>query len=179
MGVLMQAFYWDCPKVTNQQFNWWNFVINEIPRLKTAGITAIWLPPACKAKDVMSMGYNPFDYYDFGLAQSGYESGIDALISVHEKYAAGISDVIFADDDLYILQRRGLNDLNGLIYVLNMTDGVWNGKNIQTQWKNTKFTPQAWRGTYDLTIPQTTYTDNNCYGAFWAAPRGYAVYVPE
>jgi alpha-amylase len=454
MGVLMQAFYWDCPKVADQQFNWWNFVRNEIPQLKTAGITALWLPPACKAMDVISMGYDPFDYYDlgeyqqkyhdrketwfgsmedlsgliraahnsgiqvladlvlnqcsggdletnpltgegwytkfepasnrfnrnydcfhpskyesndgavfegyaktdlchrnpyvysqileycrwliedigydgfrfdcakgyggwviksiqqymyrytvadkkyykpfgvgelwedsdqpieswlddvnyssdnpasafdfvlrnklrslcldkryslkfladwndtllirpfeavtfvenhdtcsphpdvadreifsdkmlaysfilthpgypcifwrdyydFGLAQPGYESGIDALISVHEKYAAGPSDVLFADDDLYILQRRGLKDLKGLIYVLNRTDGVWNGKSIQTQWKNTKFTPQAWRGTYDLTIPQITYTDDNSFGAFWAPPRGYAVYVPE
>jgi alpha-amylase len=454
MGVLMQAFYWDCPKVTNQQFNWWNFVRNEIPRLKTIGITALWLPPASKAKDVISMGYDPFDYYDlgeyqqkyhdrketwfgskedlsgliraahesgiqvladlvlnqcsggeleknpltgeewytkfetasnrfkrnydcfhpskyesndgavfegygktdlchrnpfvygeileycrwliedvgydgfrydcakgyggwviksiqeymyrytagdkkyykpfgvgelwedsdqpieswlddvnyasdnpasafdfvlrnklrslcldkryslkdlanwnetllnrpfeavtfvenhdtcsphpdvsdkeifsdkmlaysfilthpgypcifwrdyydFGLAQPGLESGIEALISVHEKYAAGASDILFADDDLYILQRRGLNDLKGLLYVLNRSDGVWNGKSIQTQWKNTKFTPRAWRGTYDLTIPQTTYTDDNSSGAFWAPPRGYAVYVPE
>jgi alpha-amylase len=451
MGVLMQAFYWDCPKVTNQQFNWWNFVRNEIPRLKAAGITALWLPPACKAKDVISMGYDPFDfydlgeyqqkyhdrketwfgskedlsglirtahdsgiqvladlvlnqcsggeletnpytgeqwytkfepasnrfkrnydcfhpskyesndgavfegfaktdlchrnphvyseileycrwliedigydgfrydcakgyggwviksiqeymyrytineqkyfkpfgvgelweyseqpieqwldevnfssdnpatafdfvlrnklrnlcldkryslkdlanwndtllirpfeavtfvenhdtcsphpdvsdkeifsdkmlaysfilthpgypcifwrdYYDFGLAQPGLESGIDALISVHEKYAAGSSDVLFADDDLYILQRRGLNGQKGLIYVLNRTDGTWNGKSIQTRWKNTKFRPIAWRGTYDLTIPQITYTDDNFYGAFWAPPRGY---VPE
>jgi alpha-amylase len=119
------------------------------------------------------------DYYDFGLAQPGLESGIDALISVHEKYAAGTSDVLFADDDLYILQRTGLNDKKGLIYVLNRTDGVWNGKNIQTRWKNTRFTPQAWRGTYDATIPQTTYTDDNSFGAFWAPPRGYAVYVPE
>jgi alpha-amylase len=30
MGVLMQAFYWDCPKVTNQQFNWWNNIKDEI-----------------------------------------------------------------------------------------------------------------------------------------------------
>jgi len=454
MGVLMQAFYWDCPKVSNQQFNWWNNLKNEIPRLKAAGITAIWLPPASKAKDVISMGYDPFDYYDlgeyqqkyhdrketwfgskdeltgliqaahdagiqvladlvfnqcsggdleknpltgeewytkfdpashkfkrdfecfhpskfesndgavfegfaktdlchrnpyvyteileccrwmieeigfdgfrydcakgyggwiiksiqeymykysatdkkyykpfgvgelweerdqpienwldevnyssdnpacafdfilrgklrslcldklyslkdladwnstllnrpfeavtfvenhdtcsphpdvadkeifsdkmlaysfilthpgypcvfwrdyydFGLAQPGYESGIDALISVHEKYAGGQADILYVDDDLYILQRRGLDGLKGLIYILNKTAGAWNGKQIQTRWNNMKFTPQAWRGTNDATIPQISYTDGNGYGAFWAPPRGYAVYVPE
>jgi hypothetical protein len=23
MGVMMQAFYWDCPKVDNKEFAWW------------------------------------------------------------------------------------------------------------------------------------------------------------
>ena len=23
MGVMMQAFYWDCPKVDNKEFTWW------------------------------------------------------------------------------------------------------------------------------------------------------------
>jgi alpha-amylase len=454
MGVLMQAFYWDCPKVSNQEFNWWNFVSNEIPHLKTAGITALWLPPSCKAKDVISMGYDPFDfydlgefyqkkhdkketwfgskedlqnlihtahnsgiqvladlvfnqcsggdletnpytgedwytrfepasnkfkrnydcfhpsryesndgavfegfaktdlchrnpyvyseileycrwmveeigydgfrfdcakgyggwiiksiqeymykysatdkkyykpfsvgelwedsdqlienwldevnystdnpasafdfslrnklrslcldkqfslrelsdwnstllvrpfeavtfvenhdtcsphpdvadkeiftdkmlaysfilthpgypcvfwhdYYDFDLAQTGNESGIDALISAHENYAGGESDILYVDDDLYILQRRGHDKQRGIIYVLNKTEGKWNGERVETQWKNTKFTPVAWRGKDNLGIPQITFTDDNCFGAFWAPPRGYAVYVPE
>jgi alpha-amylase len=454
MGVLMQAFYWDCPKVSNQQFNWWNFVRKEIPRLKNAGITALWLPPACKAKDVISMGYDPFDfydlgefrqkyhdrtetwfgskddllgliktahdsglqvladlvanqcsggeleknpysgeewytrfepasnkfkrnydcfhpskyesydggefagfsktdlchrnpyvyaeilelcrwliedigydgfrydcakgyggwitksimeykykynsqtrqfykpfgvgelwedsdqpieswldevnyfsdnpasafdfvlrgklrnlcldkqfslrdladwnstlltrpfetvtfvenhdtcsphpdvadkeifadkmlaysfilthpgypcvfwrdYYDFDLAQSGNASGIDALISIHEKSAGGESDILYVDDDLYILQRRGLEGKKGLIYVLNKTESDWNGRRVLTQWKNMKFIPVAWRGANSLSTPQVTYTDSDYYGAFWSPPRGYAVYVPE
>jgi len=119
------------------------------------------------------------DYFDFNLAQTGNKSGIDALISVHEKYAGGISDLLFVDDDLYLLQRRGLDNQKGLVYVLNKTEGGWNGRRIQTQWKNMKFTPLAWRGTDDIDIPQTIFTDDNCYGDFWAPPRGYAVYVPE
>ena len=455
MGVLMQAFYWNCPGDSNQQFNWWNYVRNEIPRLKAAGITALWLPPACKAEDIISMGYDPFDYYDLGefvqknhnrketwfgskedlsqliksghdsgiqiladlvinqcsggdletnpytgedwytrfepasnkfkrnydcfhpskyesydgavfdgfaktdlchrnpyvyteileycrwlieeigydgfrydcakgyggwiiksiqeymykyshadkryfkpfgvgelwndnndqpieswldevnnfsdnpvsafdfvlrkrlrslcldkqfslkeladwndtllirpfetvtfvenhdtcsphpdvvdkeifsdkmlaysfilthpgypcifwrdyydfnLAQTGNESGIDALITVHERYAGGESDILYADDDLYMLQRRGQDNQKGLIYILNKIAGNWNGRHIQTQWKNTKFNPKAWRGTDDLSIPQTVYTDDSGYGDFWAPPRGYAVYAPE
>ena len=454
MGVLMQAFYWDCPKVSNQEFNWWNFVSNEIPHLKTAGITALWLPPSCKAKDVISMGYDPFDfydlgefnqkkhdkketwfgskddllnlihtahnsgiqlladivfnqcsggdletnpytgedwytrfepasnkfrrdydcfhpsryesndgavfegfaktdlchrnpyvyseimeycrwfieeigydgfrydcakgyggwiiksiqeymykysvtdkkyfkpfgvgelweesdqpienwldevnyfsdnpasafdfvlrkklrslcldnrfslkeladwnstllvrpfetvtfvenhdtcsphpdvtdkeifadkmlaysfilthpgypcifwrdYYDFNLAETGNLSGIDALISVHENYTGGESDILYVDDNLYILQRRGHENQRGIIYVLNKTEGEWKGEQVETQWKNARFTPVAWRGKDNLSIPQGTLTDNSGYGAFWAPPRGYAVYVPE
>ena len=119
------------------------------------------------------------DYYDFNLAQSGNESGIDALISVHENFAGGGSDILYADDDLYIMQRRGLGAQKGLIYILNKIGGNWNGRHLQTRWQNTKFTPRAWRGTDDLSIPQTVYTDENGYGDFWAPPRGYAVYAPE
>lgn len=118
------------------------------------------------------------DYYDFNLAQTGNNSGIDALMLIHEQYAGGESDILFVDDDLYLLQRRGHSSQKGLIYVLNKIDGSWNGKRIQTQWKNTKFTPLAWRGTNDLTVPQTIFTDDDSYGDFWAPPRGYTIYVP-
>jgi alpha-amylase len=118
------------------------------------------------------------DYYDFNLAQTGNKSGIDALILIHEHYAGGESDILYVDNDLYLVQRRGYNNQKGLIYVLNKSEGYWNGKRIQTQWKNTKFIPLAWRGTNDLTIPDAIFTDDNSYGDFWAPPRGYAVYVP-
>lgn len=119
------------------------------------------------------------DYYDFGLAQSGNKSGIDALILAHEQFAGGGSDILCAEDDLYILQRRGQENQKGLIYILNKIEGNWNGRHIRTQWKNTKFKPLAWRGTNDLSVPQIVFTDADSYGDFWAPPRGYSVYVPE
>ena len=68
MGVLMQAFYWDCPKDEQQEYAWWNFVAARLPGLAQAGITALWLPPAGKAANIggMSMGYDVYDYYDLG-----------------------------------------------------------------------------------------------------------------
>lgn len=68
MGVLMQAFYWDCPKEDGQQFTWWNYVATKLDELEKAGITALWLPPAGKAANIggMSMGYDVYDYYDLG-----------------------------------------------------------------------------------------------------------------
>lgn len=68
MGVLMQAFYWDCPKEDQKEYEWWNFVATKLPELAEAGITALWLPPASKAANIggMSMGYDVYDYYDLG-----------------------------------------------------------------------------------------------------------------
>jgi alpha-amylase len=66
MGVLMQAFYWDCPKLENAEYHWWGFVKSKIPGLKKVGFTALWLPPASKAADNPSMGYDVYDYYDLG-----------------------------------------------------------------------------------------------------------------
>src|SRR6185312_16677017 len=64
MGVLLQAFYWDCPKLENKEFEWWGFVKEKVKELSDVGFTALWLPPACKAANGVSMGYDPYDFYD-------------------------------------------------------------------------------------------------------------------
>ncbi|MEP7251102.1 MAG: hypothetical protein ABI683_01945 [Ginsengibacter sp.] len=68
MGVMMQAFYWDCPRLESKESQWWKFIKDHIADLKHTGFTALWLPPACEAAnlDGMSMGYDPYDYYDLG-----------------------------------------------------------------------------------------------------------------
>jgi hypothetical protein len=68
MGVIMQAFYWDCPRLENREYEWWNYIAGKIPMLKEAGFTALWIPPASKAANLLgqSMGYDPYDYYDLG-----------------------------------------------------------------------------------------------------------------
>lgn len=68
MGVIMQAFYWDCPKLEGKEYQWWNHVKSKVPSLSEAGFTALWLPPASKAANIggQSMGYDPYDYYDLG-----------------------------------------------------------------------------------------------------------------
>jgi alpha-amylase len=66
MGVMMQAFYWDCPEIEGAEYAWWEHVTKQVPALSQAGFTALWLPPACKAFGSRSMGYDPYDYYDLG-----------------------------------------------------------------------------------------------------------------
>ena len=62
MGVIMQAFYWDCPRLEGTEFGWWNHIKEKVPTLGQIGFTALWLPPASKAANLggMSMGYDPF-----------------------------------------------------------------------------------------------------------------------
>ncbi len=68
MGVMMQTFYWDCPREDGKEFQWWNYITREIPLLAKAGFTSLWLPPVHKAANLAgpSMGYDPYDYYDLG-----------------------------------------------------------------------------------------------------------------
>src|SRR5215475_5898532 len=66
MGVMLQAFYWDCPQAENREHQWWSFIKSKLPAIAQAGFTALWLPPANKAASWKSMGYDPYDYYDLG-----------------------------------------------------------------------------------------------------------------
>ena len=61
--IMMQAFYWDVPAGGT----WWNTVKGKLASWNSAGFSMIWLPPASKAQNGgYSMGYDPFDYWDFG-----------------------------------------------------------------------------------------------------------------
>lgn len=68
MGVMLQTFYWDCPRAEQREFDWWNTIRQQIPHLAEVGFTALWLPPVHKAANLggPSMGYDPYDYYDLG-----------------------------------------------------------------------------------------------------------------
>ena len=118
------------------------------------------------------------DYYNWDLAQEGNNSGIAALVKVHEQYAGGATDILYCDDDLYIMQRRGSGEQKGLVFVLN-NSARWNGRLVNTQWASTQFVPQAWRGKDNTDTPQENTTDGDGASEFWAPPRGYVVYVPQ
>lgn len=61
--VILQAFYWDVPGGGV----WWNTLASQVEEWSAMGIDAIWLPPAQKSQGgALSMGYNPYDYFDLG-----------------------------------------------------------------------------------------------------------------
>lgn len=98
--VMMQAFYWDVPAGGN----WWNTVKTKLPAWSNAGIDAIWLPPATKAQNgAFSMGYDPFDYFDFGNynqmgsteTRFGSKAELQSLISTaHSNNLSVIADIV-------------------------------------------------------------------------------------
>ncbi len=62
-GTMMQFFHW----YTSADGNFWKHVKEEAPKLARMGITAAWLPPACKAAaGGYSVGYDIYDLYDLG-----------------------------------------------------------------------------------------------------------------
>jgi alpha-amylase len=117
------------------------------------------------------------DYFNLGLAQEGTSNGIAALVKVHEAHAAGDTEILYCDDDLYIMQRSGSDTQKGLVFVLN-NSGRWNGREVNTQWASTKFIPLAFNGQDNPATPETQWTDGHGASEFWAPPRGYAVYIP-
>lgn len=61
--VFMQTFYWDVTPIGG----WWDNLNSKLDAWKTAGITGLWLPVISKgASGGFSMGYDPYDYFDFG-----------------------------------------------------------------------------------------------------------------
>jgi alpha-amylase len=141
MGVLMQAFYWDCPREEQQEKMWWPFVSSKLAELERAHFTALWLPPAGKAANIggMSMGYDVYDYWDLGQYNQkgstetwfGSETALRALIkSAHDHHIQVYADMV-------------LNHCNGADgQELNPIDNV-------TRW--TKFTPASGMFTRDWT----------------------------
>jgi alpha-amylase len=117
------------------------------------------------------------DYYNFDLALEDTPNGIAALVGVHEKYAAGSTNVLYLDDDLYIMQRGGYGNQPGLIYVLNNRGDRWNGQWVTTQWRNVTLQPVAWWSKNDSARPVDQPVNSDGSAQFFAAPRGFAVYV--
>jgi len=117
------------------------------------------------------------DYFNAGLARSGTPNGLDALIKVHEQFAGGPSTNLWIANDLYIMQRAGYQQQPGLVFVLNNRGDIWQGATVQTQWPNRKLTAVAWDG-YDSAQPADKNTAADGSIDLYAAPRGFAVYVP-
>jgi alpha-amylase len=133
MGVLMQAFYWDCPSREGVEHAWWERVTPELPALAATGFTALWLPPVSKGMSARGMGYDPYDYYDLGdfdqkgspATWFGTRQALDALISAAR--ANGID--VYADLVLNHCSGADAQELNPI--------------SGQMGW--TKFTPESGR----------------------------------
>ncbi len=98
MAVMMQAFYWDAPKQEKKEGEWWNFISEKVEDLGKAGINALWLPPVSKASSNLSMGYDPYDYFDLGDFDQkggvktlfGNRTELEALIAKAHEHGIGL-----------------------------------------------------------------------------------------
>lgn len=60
--TIMQGFEWYTPGGGVH----WNNLKERVPELSDMGITALWLPPPCKAASNDSVGYDIYDIWDLG-----------------------------------------------------------------------------------------------------------------
>jgi alpha-amylase len=109
-GVMMQGFYWNCPGP------WYPTMQAQATALKNMaggyGIDRIWFPvPQKSASGGLSMGYDPFDYYDLGSDSQnggpgthfGTQAQLKSAIAAYD--AQGISCIA----DIVLNHRSGGN----------------------------------------------------------------------
>lgn len=99
-GTMMQYFEWDAPADKKL----WTNLKADATKLKTTGITAVWLPPAYKgAAGVNDVGYGVYDLYDLGeFDQKGTvatkygtkKEYIDAIDKLHDNGINVYADVV-------------------------------------------------------------------------------------
>ncbi|MBR3599445.1 MAG: alpha-amylase, partial [Lachnospiraceae bacterium] len=97
-GMMMQYFEWELPADSTL----WNTLKADAAKLKNAGVTAVWLPPAYKgANGVEDVGYGAYDLYDLGeFDQKGsvatkYGTKAEYLAAVKALHTKGIN--VYAD----------------------------------------------------------------------------------
>lgn len=100
-GAMMQYFHWYTPA----DGSLWKRLADEASDLAGAGITSVWLPPACKgASGGLDTGYGVYDLFDLGeFDQKGsvrtkYGTRDEYLFAIGKAREAGIqvyADIVF------------------------------------------------------------------------------------
>ncbi len=96
--VYLQGFYWNSPPGGI----WYDSLAKLAPRLASAGFGGIWFPSPVKgAGGGNSMGYDPYDHYDFGdynqkgSVETRFGSKAELLNAIKAFHTAGVQ--VFAD----------------------------------------------------------------------------------
>ncbi len=143
-GTILQAWYWDSPVGPSEE--WWNKLTRMMPRFRSMGITALWIPPPCKAAGGgYSSGYDIYDFYDLGSKDQrgtvptkwGHKRNLLKMISV--AHANGID--IYAD---IIVNHRAGGDQHGYSY--NKLKGSEPGVIGRGTMAPFDFHPNTWSG---------------------------------
>lgn len=98
-GILFQGFEWYLPA----DGNYYKDLQKKLVDLKAMGVTAVWLPPVCKATGKEDTGYGIYDLYDLGeFDQKGTvrtkygtkEELLQLIHAIHEEGMAVYADVV-------------------------------------------------------------------------------------
>lgn len=105
-NVLMQAWYWDYPKTT-ENADWADSLRLKAQTIQSAGFTYLWLPPLSRANSGNnSNGYDPKDLYDYG-AYGGGATGFGTRTELDSLIATLNANGIHVIADLVFNHRDG------------------------------------------------------------------------
>lgn len=89
----MQYFEWRLPN----DGTLWKRLREDAFRLRDAGVTAVWIPPACKADEQQDEGYAVYDLYDLGefdqkgTVRTKYGTKAELQEAIAELHRAGVA----------------------------------------------------------------------------------------
>ncbi len=122
-GTMMQYFEWNMPN----DGQLWNRLKQDAEHLADIGITAVWLPPACKSFCPDDVGYGVYDLYDLGefdqkgAVRTKYGTRaelLDAINTLHEHQISVYLDAVMnhkaGADYTETFMAREVNDNNRL-----------------------------------------------------------------
>jgi alpha-amylase len=115
------------------------------------------------------------DWFRYGLAGTGGASGMERLVQVHEKFAGGATNILYADDVFYAMERTGTDSQPGLVFALNNSGDILR-KRIRCGFNGMDMSPVAWRGRDSLFTPQPVQIDRDGWVEIETPPRGYVVF---
>lgn len=135
--TVLQAFWWDF-RNNNYPQGWANYLVDLAPRLREAGIEAVWIPVSSKNANPMSNGYSPFDHYDLG-----------------DKFQKNNLKTPFGDKDEFlrmvaVMHANGIEVIQDV--VLNHMDGAGSGSGAGGQ-------DSAAIRFYRANVPNSNYSD--------------------
>lgn len=143
-GTMLQAWYWDSP--VGEPEEWWNKLSRLMPKFREWGITALWVPPPCKAAGGgYSSGYDIYDFYDLGSKDQkgtvptkwGRKENLLKMVSL--AHANGLD--VYAD---IVVNHRSGGEQSGYSYqnVKGSVPGA-KGRLTMAPWD---FHPSGWHG---------------------------------
>jgi len=113
--VMMQGFYWDYPTLYGIE-RYSQHLQGQIPDMKEAGFTYLWLPPLSRAAGGRSStGYDVMDYYDLGEYGQGatkFGTRADVNNTINLLHANGIGAVA---DIIYNQRAGGAPEVNNAV----------------------------------------------------------------
>jgi len=111
--VALQGFWWDY-KNNNYPFGWANYLADLAPRLRVAGLDAIWIPPVYKNQESTWVGYGPMDHYDLGdkYQKGGGSNRLKTGMGTKDEFLRMVA----------VMHANGIEVIQDV--VLNHTDGA-------------------------------------------------------